>query len=910
MATAMSHAGETGTDGYEDMATTGGLNYIDQVRIFRGIETALDEDCGEARANLQVTDHAYIGLPKGPDHPGGTYRHPNHDGTYECRPLDKYPEKRFFVLPNYLIGADWINPHVNANRSGRDQARDVFVLYSFKVKQAVGPVDVFVAYSAKTNYYVYSHDTTSPIHHDVVFSAPKSERARVRVPEFILEKTAKPTSFPAWLYEAGWTNVYENIPDWRGLEVNEEPDTGKTEYYSLYKKTFQPGETVNLGCAFYPEAYNPDSPVYDETVADGQIMPYLVFIRPSMDLGTMASGNPTIVNITSPNSTRMNQPERIYGTLSTQAEHSVRVTVKEESTGRYLDTSKQFAWGRTSLAAVTVAADDERTAWELDVSGVDFKRARHNRFATVNCGDRYMIDVITKTGDFSIRTSMNFLMFFKESPPENWEEVWNDYVPSQIEKYINPPDIPNPENVIRVTDQPYGAHGYQSKGSIPDEVADRIDSAKAINDAIRDCARLGGGRVVVPADAAEDRSYFVDGPVWLEDNVELHLEEGTRLVFGFSPEKYPSVLTRWGGYLIYNYSPLINVYGKKNVALTGNGIIDGNNNAPGKSWHDWYGSSASKDESVYNMMAMCDARVPLELRWFGYGAGPGYEMLRPSLVQLYECENVLIEDVQFMNSPFYNLDVAFCESVMIRGITIHPLAFESIYNDDGIDVVSSNYVLVEDCDIFVSDDAIVVKSGANTDAWGRKPSSNMILRNNRLRTSRRVAGAIAMGSDMSGGVFNVFARGNHVPHAAAPCYLKASGVRGGEVSHVYFKDTTAEDVQFGVWFQTNYYFYGASTGTFPAHFTKVFIDGLTVEHTTGNTVNIQGLPEMRINNIYFNDVVVHTTDEEEWFANTEKIFTNNFRIPSAPRSEDAPNPPLKEWYGDGGGIPPTVRSGP
>ena len=158
-------------DKYEDVVVASALNYIDQIKTFKGIETALDEVCGEARANLQVIDYAYIGLPKSPEHP---------NGTFEGKPLDKYPEKRFFVLPNYLIGADWINPHRNANK-------ETSTLYSFRVKHNE-PIDVFVAYSTKNNYYVYSNDL-SPPNEQTVFS--DKTRPWIRVPEFILEKRLK-----------------------------------------------------------------------------------------------------------------------------------------------------------------------------------------------------------------------------------------------------------------------------------------------------------------------------------------------------------------------------------------------------------------------------------------------------------------------------------------------------------------------------------------------------------------------------------------------------------------------------------------------------------------------------------------------------------------------------------------------
>ena len=692
----------------------------------------------------------------------------------------------------------------------------------------------------------------------------------------------------------GWTRLFANHPDWRGVEVNEEPDTGRTEYYTLHKKTFQPGDTVLLGPAFNPDACDPASPAYDEAVANGHIMPCLVFARPSLDMDEATPGTPPALVITSPNSTRMNRPNKIHGTLDTRAACEIRVSVAEERTGNFLNAGKKFACGTSPLLATTSEADG-KTAWELEVSGVDFKRGRNNTRDTVNRGDRYFIDAVAVANGHHVRASAHFQLFYMEPPPENWDEAWEDYLPNKILKHINPPDISNPKNVVRIDVE--RAHAEARRRGEGDE---KKDCAQILNDAIRECSRLGGGRVVVPRNPGnEETVYFVDGPVLLDDNVELHLEEGARLLFGFSPEKYPTVRTRWGDFSICNYSPLVFASGKKNVAITGKGVLDGNGGAD--NWHQWYKPLGSKDESVCNMMALCDARVPLELRRFGHGAGPGYEMLRPPLVQFYNCGRVLIEGVKFRNSPLYNLDLEFCENVTVRGIEIRPVDYENIYHDDGVDVVSSNHVLVEDCDIFVSDDAIVVKSGLNMDAWGRKPSTNLVFRNNILRTAGG-AGSVALGSGVSGGIFNVFASGN-LCGFGTPVYLKASMIRGGEVSNAYFKDMSAAKAFYGVWIQSDYDTYGPASGAYPARFAKVYIDRLTVGHTLALSLNIKGTPGMKISGLYFNDVVIRSTEHMDEVADTEDFYASGMWIPAATGS----NPPLRPFHGDSGEIPPRIR---
>jgi len=144
--------------------------------------------------------------------------------------------------------------------------------------------------------------------------------------------------------------------------------------------------------------------------------------------------------------------------------------------------------------------------------------------------------------------------------------------------------------------------------------------------------------------------------------------------------------------------------------------------------------------------------------------------------------------------------------------------------------------------------------------------------------------------------------------------LKASGIRGGEVSNIYIRDTAVDLARDSVWIQTNYALYGASAGVFPPHFTKVFIDNFTVDRSFGCVANVQGLPEKKINHVYFNNVTIRTAggDATATFIDTEKIFASNFWIPSAPsepppKSGDAPEPPpLVLWNGGEGPVPPGV----
>ena len=196
---------------------------------------------------------------------------------------------------------------------------------------------------------------------------------------------------------------------------------------------------------------------------------------------------------------------------------------------------------------------------------------------------------------------------------------------------ITVPSFPN--RMLVVTDKPYNA------------VADgSVDAREAIQSAIVDLSRYGGGQLIIPKGI-----FFVDGPLNLESNVNLHLEAGSELSFGTDYEKYlPQVLTRYEGTDVYNFSPLIYAYQKKNIAITGLGTIMGN---AAESWSTWVDKAAHEDlkripgsskmASEQASRNMNNQDTPLFERAFDES-----DKLRPSFMLFYNSENILIEGVK------------------------------------------------------------------------------------------------------------------------------------------------------------------------------------------------------------------------------------------------------------------------
>lgn len=314
---------------------------------------------------------------------------------------------------------------------------------------------------------------------------------------------------------------------------------------------------------------------------------------------------------------------------------------------------------------------------------------------------------------------------------------------------------------------------------------------KAILKAIDLCSKKGGGKVVVPA------GTFMTGAITLKSNVNLVLEKGAVLKFAFQPELYPLVYTRYEGLDLYNYSPCIYSNGAKNIAITGEGTIDGNGN--NDTFWQWtgvpyfgYDEKKTTENCRFPMngetmgtrailQQMCEDNTPLEKRVFGMGKG-----LRMQLVNLVNSENILIENVTMLNSPFWVMHPLFSKNITVRGVKVE----NEGPNGDGCDPESCEDVLIENCVFDTGDDCIAIKSGRNGD--GRRdgrPSKNIIVRGCTMKDGH---GGVVIGSEISGGCKNVFVENCRMdsPNLDRILRIKTNSCRGGVTENVYMRNVT------------------------------------------------------------------------------------------------------------------------
>jgi polygalacturonase len=322
-----------------------------------------------------------------------------------------------------------------------------------------------------------------------------------------------------------------------------------------------------------------------------------------------------------------------------------------------------------------------------------------------------------------------------------------------------------------------------SYGAVGDGTRDCTD---AFRQAIDACVAAGGGRVVVPA------GRFLTGAIHLRSNVNLHVVREGTILFSTDPTKFlPLVLTRFEGVELMGYSPLIYAFKQENVAVTGDGTLDGQASSTywwpwkGKKDFGWRDGAPKQDAARAKLFQMAEDNVPAAQRVFGTDS-----YLRPSFIQPYRCRNILISGITIKNSPMWEIHPVLCQNVTVRGVTIDTLG----PNNDGCDPESCRDVLIENTSFNTGDDCIAIKSGRNAD--GKRiavPSENIVIRGCKMQDGH---GGVTVGSEISGGARYIFAERCTMssPNLDRALRLKDNAARGGTLEHIYMRDCTVGEV--------------------------------------------------------------------------------------------------------------------
>lgn len=393
------------------------------------------------------------------------------------------------------------------------------------------------------------------------------------------------------------------------------------------------------------------------------------------------------------------------------------------------------------------------------------------------------------------------------------------------------------------------------------------DCTKALADAIASATAAGGGRVIVPA------GVFKTGPVHLESQIDLHLEKDATLSFIPEPERYlPAVFTRWEGLEFMGLSPLIYAFGKTDVAITGQGTLDGG--ADDNHWWPWKGewkgkfleSEITQKAARDRLLEDAEAGIPPENRNY---AQDGY--LRPPFIQLYRCENILIEGVTINRSPFWLINPVLSNSVTVRRVTCNSFG----PNNDGCDPESCKDVLIEDCIFDTGDDCIAIKSGRNAD--GRRvgvASENIIVSNCEMKAGH---GGVVMGSELSGGIRNVFVENCRMssPDLDRGIRIKTNAMRGGGVENLNVRKLEVGKVR--DLFVINFYYEEGENGSFMPVVRDINFEDIHCE-SAERVMDMRGFKNAPIRDVRLVNVTVDKAAKPSRVANVEGLSLDRVSV--------------------------------
>lgn len=339
----------------------------------------------------------------------------------------------------------------------------------------------------------------------------------------------------------------------------------------------------------------------------------------------------------------------------------------------------------------------------------------------------------------------------------------------------------------------------------------------AIQAAIDSCERHGGGVVRLGA------GTYLTAPIELKTNITLMLDKGATLLGSSDHQDYPPKTE----FRLPDLQPLISAVNAANVAIIGEGVIDG----AGESW--WKEARSIKDHGIL---------------------GTGHP--RPKLILFDHCRHVRVEGVTIQNSPMWQLVPYYSDDVTIRNVRI--LAPSNAPNTDAIDPFSSSNVVIDHVFSDVGDDNVAIKSGAINSPGPDSPSRDITITDCTFLHGH----GLSVGSEIAGGAQNIRAERIHFDGTDNGIRIKANRDRGNDVSHLVFRDIEMTNVKNAL-IISEYYpkvlppdGEAAQTVTrLTPHFHDITIENLTATQIDSAGV-IAGLPEAPVSGVVLHSVKI------------------------------------------------------
>lgn len=421
---------------------------------------------------------------------------------------------------------------------------------------------------------------------------------------------------------------------------------------------------------------------------------------------------------------------------------------------------------------------------------------------------------------------------------------------------------------------------------------------EAFAKAIDALTEKGGGHLIVP------RGVWHTGPIVLKSNIDLHLEMGAVILFAADESLYPLIETSFEGLDTRRCQSPLSAKGAENISVTGQGAIDGN----GQYWRpvkkskvtdgQWKSLTSSGGVTKKNIWMPSDGyakgdsaanmNVPTGVRteedWNSIR-----RFLRPVMVSLVNCKNVLLQGVIFQNSPAWNLHPLMCENIIIEDVLVRNPSYAQ--NGDALDLESCKNALIINSKFDAGDDGICIKSGKDADGRRRGMAcENVVVDGCTVFAGH---GGFVVGSEMSGGVKNIYVADCQFLGTDVGLRFKSTRGRGGIVENIYIDGISMNDIKNDA-ITFNMYYGGKSVAEVladgdnpdtadiqPVDETTPIFRNIDIKNVVcngcGRPMEFTGLPEMPIDGITLKDINIITKGEPV-FENAKNITQTNVNI--------------------------------
>lgn len=424
-------------------------------------------------------------------------------------------------------------------------------------------------------------------------------------------------------------------------------------------------------------------------------------------------------------------------------------------------------------------------------------------------------------------------------------------------------------------------------------------NTEAFAKAMKHLSDKGGGHLDVPA------GIWLTGPIEILSNCDLHVTPNAVVIFDPDRDLYPIIQTVFEGLDTRRCESPVHAEGARNISITGGGVLDGSGEAwrmvkksklTDGEWRKlvasggivsrdgriWYPDEGFEKATMFSNMNVPSADLTEE-QWNEIKS-----FLRPNMVSLRNCENVLLEDCSFQNSPCWNVHPLMCKNLIVNRVNIRNPYYSQ--NGDAIDVDSCENVLITNSTFDAGDDGICIKSGKDADGRRRaRPCKNLIVDN---CTVFHGHGGFTVGSEMSGGVENIKVSNCRFLGTDVGLRFKSTRGRGGVVkniyiSDIYMKDILADAILFDLFYGGKSAVEAAAEKDETINVPAVPVDETTPEFRDIYISNVccngasramlfNGLPEMPVTNINVSDCTI-TADEGITLRNSQDITFKNVK---------------------------------